>query len=165
MGMTIKRNAVTILIPCLLLACVIVSAAGAEVPEEIRLQNEQEKRLWEHRDTNEILAIKIENLKLINRDCGRFGAPPVKLDILAGRVGNRHCADMARNGYMSHWNMKGEKPYQRYAFGGGTDHVSENLASVSSTAPLEQAPEALLKRMNESEDLFTAEPPGNDGHK
>lgn len=61
--------------------------------------------------------------------------------------------------------MKGEKPYHRYAFAGGTDHVSENLASVTANYPLPSAPADLLKRMNESEEQFMAEPPGRDGHK
>lgn len=156
---------ILIILLCLSLVSAVVPAMGAEVPGEIKMQNEQEKRLWEYRDTDEILAIKLENLKIINRDRARFGALPVKLDILAGRVGNRHCRDMALNGYMSHWNMKGEKPYHRYAFAGGTDHVSENLASVTANYPLPQAPPDLLKRMNESEDQFMAEPPGSDGHK
>ncbi|MGV8120052.1 MAG: CAP domain-containing protein [Candidatus Xenobiia bacterium LiM19] len=155
----------TIILSYLILVCATAPATGAEVPGEIKLQNEQEKRLWEYRDTDEILAIKLENLKIINRDRARFGALPVKIDILAGRVANRHCRDMALNAYMSHWNMKGEKPYHRYAFAGGTDHVSENLASVTANYPLPQAPPDLLKRMNESEDQFMAEPPGSDGHK
>ncbi len=154
-----------ILLLCLILAGTVVSTMGAEVPAEIKMQNEKEKRLWEYRDTDGILSIKLENLKIINQDRARFGAPPVKLDILAGRVANRHCREMAENGYMSHWNLKGEKPYHRYAFIGGTDHVSENLSSITSTASLSQAPESLLKGMNESESQFMAEPPGSDGHK
>jgi len=150
---------------CLFLVCTMAPTLADGVPAEIRLQNEQEKRLWEDRDTDEILAIKLKNLEVVNRDRALFGAPPVKMDILAGRVANRHCRDMALNGFMSHWNMKGEKPYHRYAFAGGTDHVSENLASVTSTGRLSDKPESLLDRMNESEKQFMAEPPGQDGHK
>ena len=50
----------------------------------------------------------------------------VKLDILASRVANKMCREAAENNFIGHWNLAGEKPYHRYAFAGGYDHVSEN---------------------------------------
>ena len=63
---------------------------------------------------------------VINASRKKFKAQPVKLDILASRVANKQCREAAENGYVSHWNLAGEKPYLRYAFAGGYDHISEN---------------------------------------
>ena len=45
------------------------------------------------------------------------------LDILASRVANMQSREAAANRFSGHWNMRGEKPYHRYAFAGGVDHV------------------------------------------
>ncbi|MBP8960203.1 MAG: hypothetical protein KBG40_07230 [Bacteroidales bacterium] len=91
-----------------------------------KILNDTEKRLYEYRDDDNDLQLKLIQLDIINKSRKRHNASPVKLDILASRVANMMSRKAAEYGYISHWNMKGEKPYHRYAFAGGYDHVSEN---------------------------------------
>jgi hypothetical protein len=37
---------------------------------------------------------------------------------------------MLINGYLSHWDTQGLKPYMRYTIAGGTEYVSENVAFI-----------------------------------
>ena len=39
---------------------------------------------------------------------------PVQLDTDASVVADKHCEDMAVNGYSSTWNLRGEAPSSRY---------------------------------------------------
>jgi hypothetical protein len=39
--------------------------------------------------------------------------------------------EASEKGFVGHWNTTGEKPYHRYAFAGGFDHVSENAYGES----------------------------------
>ena len=39
-----------------------------------------------------------------------------------------HAEDMLKNGYVSHWDMNGYKPYMRYTLAGGQGAVAENIA-------------------------------------
>ncbi len=89
--------------------------------------NENEARLTEYKDDDEALSLKLNQLEVINASRKKHKAKPVMLDILASRVANRMCREAAENGYISHWNMAGEKPYLRYAFAGGYDHIAENV--------------------------------------
>ena len=83
-----------------------------------KMLNDNKKRLYEYRDDDNNLRLKLIQLDIINKSRKRHNAPPVKLDILASRVANMMSREAAENGYISHWNMKGEKPYHRYAFAG-----------------------------------------------
>lgn len=147
--------------------CIAGRQASAE-SFDVRLkfllqQNEQEKRLLEFKDSPEILRLKLQDLDRINKDRASSGAPPVQLDILACRVGNKHCREMAERGYTSHLNEKGEKPYHRYAFAGGVHHILENVFSASSSAPYSTGDiEGLLQ---DARKTFMAETPGYDGHR
>jgi hypothetical protein len=42
--------------------------------------------------------------------------------------GQQHADDMLKNGYFSHWDMNGYKPYMRYTLDGGEGAVAENIA-------------------------------------
>ena len=73
--------------------------------------------------------------------------------------------EAARNNFRGHWNMRGEKPYHRYADAGGLDHVAENASAYYSTAKINNSFRSCVKLMRESHKRFMAEKAPNDGHK
>lgn len=127
--------------------------------------NEAEKRLWEYRDDREALALKLEQLELINRSRKKFGSPALKLDILASRVANKISREAAENNFAGHWNLAGEKPYHRYAFAGGHDHVSENVYAEWSSSSLDNSSSSISGLMRNAHNAFMAEKAPADGHK
>ncbi len=135
-----------------------------DIDEYIRL-NESETRLSEYKDDTEALKLKLAQLEVINISRKKFRAQPVRLDILASRVANKMCAEAAKNDYVGHWNMAGETPYQRYAFAGGYDHVSENAFGEWTTDGFEISSSAILSMMKKGHGTFMAERAPNDGHK
>ncbi len=139
------------------------------VPEDIfrhyRQLNDSDERLVYYKDSDPVLKAKLIQLCYINETRARFGAQPLKLDILASRLANRMSREAAAGKYVGHWNLDGEKPWHRYASAGGTDHVSENVAAISTTAGLDTSPEGAAVMMREMYDKFMAEKPPYDGHK
>ena len=91
--------------------------------------------------------------------------PELELDILASRVANRNASEAAIDKYAGHWNLAGEKPYHRWAFAGGLDHVTENLAAISTNGRLDTTPRGAVRMMREMYDEFMAEKPPDDGHR
>jgi hypothetical protein len=134
-------------------------------PEIYIKLNAAENRLMEYKDTDEALMLKLRQLEVINQNRSRKGGPPVKLDILASRVANKMSREAAENNYISHWNLMGEKPYHRYAFAGGKDHISENVYSQSTTGKYEKSPAVIAGLMKDGHGSFMAEKAPNDGHK
>ncbi len=130
-----------------------------------RLLNHQEKRLIEHKDDDETLYLKLVQLSLINKNRKRYRAKPVKLDILACRMANKMSKEACLNGYTSHWNMLGEKPYHRYAFAGGYDHVSENAYGETTSNILENTNKNRAYLMKKAHDVFMKERKPRDYHK
>ncbi len=109
-------------------------------------------------------------LQLINSDRKANGQQPVELDAVATIAGQQHSNDMAENGYLSHWDMSGTKPDERYTRAGGEDNVAENGYILSYTdSPQHQALSAQqMFSKNELEDAqkaFMDEVPPNDGHR
>jgi hypothetical protein len=127
--------------------------------------NAGEQRLKEFKDDNESLKLKLIQLENINRSRKRYNAAPVKLDILASRVANKMCREAAEKGFTGHWNTSGEKPYHRYAFAGGYDHVSENAFGEWSSDNYEVSNSIISSMMKSGHDKFMAERSPNDGHK
>lgn len=127
--------------------------------------NKTEQRLIEFKDDEEVLKLKLGQLGLINKSRKKYNAPPVKLDILASRVANKMCKEAAENNFMGHWNMAGEKPYHRYAFAGGYDHVSENAFGEWSSDNYSVSPSKISSLMESGHGSFMAERAPNDGHK
>jgi hypothetical protein len=127
--------------------------------------NESERRLPEFKDSPEVIRLKLAQLNVINTSRKKFNAPPVKLDILASRVANKMCREAAEAGFIGHWNLKGEKPYHRYAFAGGYDHVSENAFGEWSTANYDTTLTNIGNMMKSGHGKFMAERAPNDGHK
>jgi uncharacterized protein YkwD len=137
----------------------------ADETESYIRQNDSEARLIEYKDDNEALKLKVLQLDVINKSRKRYKAPPVKLDILASRVANKMCKEAAENNFIGHWNMAGEKPYQRYAFAGGYDHVSENAFGEWSSAKYNDESSSISSMMEAGHNTFMSERAPNDGHK
>jgi len=127
--------------------------------------NENETKLQEYKDNDEALSIKLNQLEVINASRKKHKAKPVALDILASRVANRMCREAAENGYISHWNMAGEKPYLRYAFAGGYDHIAENAFGEWTTGTYENTPSSISELMKSGHKSFMSERAPADGHK
>jgi len=127
--------------------------------------NEKETRLIEFKDNEETLKLKLAQLEIINKSRKKFRADPVKLDILASRVANKMSREAAENEFTGHWNMAGEKPYHRYAFAGGYDHVSENAYGGWSSDNYDSSNSTIGEMMKSGHEGFMAERAPNDGHK
>jgi uncharacterized protein YkwD len=127
--------------------------------------NNKEQRLVEFKDNDEALKIKLEQLELINLSRKKFKAGQLELDILASRVANKMSKDATENNYVGHWNVAGENPYQRYAFAGGYDHVSENAFGEWSSGNFKVSSATILSKMKSGHEKFMTERAPNDGHK
>ena len=141
---------------------------GIPVPpdfDKYKELNDKETRLAEFKDNNETLRMKLLQLDVINKSRKRNRVSPVRLDILASRVANRTCREAADNDYISHWNLEGEKPYHRYAFAGGYDHVSENVFGEWTTGKYNNSNPEISKMMEKGHNSFMSERAPNDGHK
>lgn len=136
-----------------------------EVSNEYRALNEKEVRYAEYKDSDEMLIAKLVQLNHINKSRAEYDAPPVRLDILASRVANRISKEACEQGFEGHWNTRGEKPYHRYAFAGGVDHISENVYAMWTSAILDPSTENYVDFMHKGHDGFMAEKAPYDGHK
>ena len=67
-------------------------------------------------------------LSLINTDRQLAGLQNVTLSSI--NSGQIHADDMLKNGYFSHWDTSGYKPYMRYTLAGGKGAVAENIGWV-----------------------------------
>ncbi len=75
--------------------------------------------------SEEIYAVKMAILKKINDERENAGITPLVLDSVVAEAADEHCKEMIDNKYSSHWNLAGEKPYQRYFKAGCRDHITE----------------------------------------
>jgi uncharacterized protein YkwD len=66
-------------------------------------------------------------LTLINEERRANGLTELTWDVTAASAGLAHAQDMARLGYLSHWNTEGYGPQYRYLMAGGLDAVRENV--------------------------------------
>lgn len=143
----------------------LFSQDKSEEFEYYRKLNESETRLSEYRDDDNALRLKLAQLAVINQSREKFRVQEVKLDILASRVANRQCREAAENGFISHWNLEGEKPYHRYAFAGGVDHVAENAYGEWSSDDYDNPAKVISELMQAGHRTFMKEKAPNDGHK
>jgi len=127
--------------------------------------NDNEQRYIEFKDSDEELFVKIKMLDYINLSREKFNVSKLELDILASRTANKTSYEAAKNNFMGHWNLNGEKPYHRYAISGGFDHVTENAAASWSTNSFINNSTTALNFMKEAHNSFMAEKAPNDGHK
>jgi uncharacterized protein YkwD len=65
-------------------------------------------------------------LSLINSDRQLNGLQNVTLSSIDSA--QQHADNMLKNGYFSHWDTNGYKPYMRYTLAGGQGAVAENIA-------------------------------------
>lgn len=156
---------------CLVLASFLQLNAGAQLSmtslqfKEYKKINDTEMTLNEFRDSDSDLLLKLNQLEIINVSRAKHKAPPVKLDILASRVANKMCMQSAAGRYISHWNEEGEKPYHRYAFAGGHDHVTENASGESFSGEYNTDNITRAEMMNKYHQIFMAEKAPANGHK
>jgi uncharacterized protein YkwD len=127
--------------------------------------NDKEVRLAEYKDNDEALKLKLNQLNAINNSRNRYRVSPLRFDILSSRVANKMCREAAENGYLSHINLAGEKPYHRYALAGGYDHIAENASSQSTSGSYEKSSAAIAEMMKEGHESFMSERAPYDGHK
>jgi uncharacterized protein YkwD len=127
--------------------------------------NDSESRLSQYKDDEDALKLKLIQLEIINNSRKKYNAGAVTLDILASRVANKMCREAAENSFLGHWNLSGETPYQRYAFAGGHDHVSENAFGEWSSDNYEISGAIISSKMKAGHTTFMAEKPPYDGHK
>ncbi len=73
------------------------------------------------------------SLTVINQDRESAGISPVILSPIPSA--QQHADSMLQNGYFSHWDTQGYKPYMRYTILNGTGFVEENVAYESTTLP------------------------------
>lgn len=117
-------------------------------------------------------------ISLINRDRKSAGLKEVTSDEIAERAGNLHSDEMAKLGYLSHWDRLGRKPDQRYCSVGGTGFVMENghieFSGFSSNGEgeggggeftLDADARVSRKTIEGIEAGFINEQPPNDGHR
>lgn len=140
-------------------------AHSAENIEDYIALNNNEKRLAEFKDSEEAIRLKLGQLEIINKSRRKHNSKPVKLDILASRLANKMCREAAENEYVGHWNLAGEKPYHRYAFAGGYDHVNENAFGEWSSDNYDATPATISEMMERGHASFMSERAPNDGHK
>lgn len=117
-------------------------------------------------DKNGIDTRKIEQalFEQINKDRTAAGLFPVKWDETAAEASRGHARETAEYDYLSHWNLSGKKPQQRYTEAGGIYATDEN-AGYSRLEGYQLSQELLLKTALEVHAEMMAEVPPNDGHR
>ncbi len=108
--------------------------------------------------------LRLRLLDEINRDRGAAGLQPVEYSEELASAAAAHCSEMLREGYASHWNRAGWKPYMRYAVAGIRSFTSENIWSLWTTN-LNSTPASLWNEILDGHRSFMAERPPNDGHR
>ncbi|HNW57254.1 MAG TPA: hypothetical protein PLR88_01185 [Bacteroidales bacterium] len=137
---------------------------GNDIATYIRL-NDNESRLIEFKDDEEALKLKLMQVESINISRKKYKAGPVRLDILASRVANKMCREAAEKKFIGHWNTAGEKPYHRYAFAGGHDHISENAFGQWTSGNYAISSASITSMMKTGHGTFMSEKAPYDGHK
>jgi uncharacterized protein YkwD len=112
---------------------------------------------------DDVPATRKQLLNLINADRSKAGLSQLQLDDLANKVATEHAQDMARGSFLSHWGSDGRKPYQRFAFAGGTDAVQENASAATNIQSL--TAEGVFEDLRDMHASMMAEVPPTDGHR
>jgi uncharacterized protein YkwD len=99
-------------------------------------------------------------LNLINSDRQSHSLQNVSLSSI--NSGQQHAEDMLNNGYFSHWDLQGYKPYMRYTLAGGKGAVAENCAWMWSTGSITDIKDALN---NLEHSMMYDDASSNWGHK
>jgi uncharacterized protein YkwD len=99
----------------------------------------------------------------INAARTELGLDPLAYDRTLERVGNAHCIVLLEEGGDGHFSRSGVAPYLRYLLAGGRGFHRENIASYSSTAPVDGS--KLGKALHRSVSQMLDEVPPQDGHR
>jgi uncharacterized protein YkwD len=153
--------------------CASLELAGSQLSQDIRQETNKiiTRSLplipTKKATSEEIREIEKKVVDLINLDRQKNGLKPVSWDETAANAARQHVQEEADNGYISHWNMQGVKPQQRYTLGGGLDAVQENQ---SVTLWLNDgvkgiSKDELYKLVEEHETSMVSEQPPEDGHR
>lgn len=114
--------------------------------------------------TDNLRDLRLRLVEEINRDRRAAGLQPVEYSEQLSRAADAHCIEMLRDGYASHWNRAGWKPYMRYSFAGIRSFTSENVWSLW-TSNLNTSPDSLWNEILAGHRSFISERPPNDGHR
>lgn len=79
--------------------------------------------------------------KLVNEERKKNGLQSLSWDYTAANAAQEHTEEMAKFKYLSHMNLLGEKPNERYNRLGGTNQVSENVSYRESSLRLYLTPQ------------------------
>ena len=109
-------------------------------------------------------ALKLNLFERINRDRVHHGLQPVQFHAALSNLADRHCEEMLKQKYTSHWNRSGFKPYMRYSEGGIAAHTEENIATMRRT-PFRLSRESLEREVRERHESLLNEKPPADGHR
>jgi uncharacterized protein YkwD len=99
----------------------------------------------------------------VNAARAELGLDPLAYDVTLERVGDAHCTILLEEGGDGHFSRSGVAPYLRYLLAGGCGFHRENIASYSSTAPVDGA--QLEKVLRRSVNEMLDEVPPQDGHR
>lgn len=108
-------------------------------------------------------TLRVQLLRMINRDRARFGLRPLELDATSSALADTYCRQQIRNRTLGHFGIDGETPYMRYSFGGGNDGLSENAAAWSNDDGFSER--SLYDMMRRSEASMMSEAGPHDGHR
>jgi uncharacterized protein YkwD len=109
-------------------------------------------------------AAKRVLLRQINADREAHGAPAVKYDLLAAKVGDEFCAESAGENFTGHWDLAGHSPYLRWALAGGVDFEAENVGSLSRAGRGITGGEIADLLLDVHREMMAERPPA-DGHR
>ena len=89
---------------------------------------------------------ELKVLELVNNEREKNGLSALNLDASLSNVARNHSADMAKNKYFSHTNLKGQSPFDRLKSAGiSYSYAGENIAAGQTT------PEAVVTAWMNSE--------------
>lgn len=108
-------------------------------------------------------TLRHEMLRLINRDRGLHGLPPVQLDVELSAVSDMYCQRQIANGTTGHFTTDGLAPYMRFSFAGVNDGISENAAAWS--ASYRFSDRSIHEMARRSQRAMMNERPPHDGHR
>jgi uncharacterized protein YkwD len=130
-----------------------------------KLLNDADSALIEYKDNDYTLKLKLAHLNYLNAERKKNKVGTLKLDILASRVANKMAREAATHHFVGHLSLDGLKPYHRYAFAGGKDHVSENASGYWTNSEGKTDSATTMKWMKLQHDGFMKEVAPNDAHK
>jgi hypothetical protein len=108
--------------------------------------------------------MKRKLVEVINRDRKAAGLRAVEFSEEYSSAADVHCREMVERGYVSHWNLKGWKPYLRYTELGIRDYTAENIWSLWDSA-FHETTATVEAAMLAGHQSFMAQIPPMDAHK